>query len=85
MTERKRCCCNCGRCIRVKDDNGMVKYNQCELDEHYIGYIETFEGWCPRWKRDRKDDEQYLHIARGNGKSGLGYKSLIDQLENEVE
>lgn len=50
--ERKRVCCNCGHCIRVKDSEGMVKYNQCEIDGKYLGYIDTMEGWCRRWCKD---------------------------------
>ena len=55
MTDRKRCCCNCGRCLRV--DKGTHKENHCEIDGHYIGYIETFEGWCRRWTKDHTFDE----------------------------
>ena len=50
MADRKRCCCNCGNCRRV--DKGTHKENYCAIDGHYIGYIETFEGWCRRWKKD---------------------------------
>lgn len=52
--ERTRVCCNCGNNIRVKDDKGMVISNECAIDGHYIGYMECFEGWCRRWRKDRK-------------------------------
>lgn len=55
--ERKRVCCNCGRCIRVKDENGMVKYNKCEIDGRYLGYLTTMEGWCRRWCIDHSWDK----------------------------
>lgn len=49
--ERKRCCCNCGNNNRI----GGECY--CEINGHYIGYVECFEGWCRRWKKDRKWDD----------------------------
>ena len=33
---------------------GTYIENYCAIDGHLIGYIETFEGWCRRWKKDRK-------------------------------
>ena len=57
MAERKRCCCNCGNNIRTEDIKfpGVIQ-NHCAIDNHRIGYIECFEGWCRRWKKDRKWD-----------------------------
>lgn len=54
MGDRKRCCCNCGNCRRVT--KGNHKENYCDIDGHYIGYIDTFEGWCKRWKKDHTFD-----------------------------
>lgn len=56
MADRKRCCCNCANNIRVKGENGLVAYNECAVDGHRIGYIECFEGWCRRWKKDHYFD-----------------------------
>ena len=50
MTERERCCCNCGNNIRY----GSVCH--CSVDGHYIGYIECFEQWCKRWRKEHKWD-----------------------------
>ena len=25
----------------------------CEIDDHYIGYVEFFEHWCRRWAKER--------------------------------
>ena len=47
-----RVCCSCGHNIR--DGKGGC---YCEVDGHYIGYIENFGQWCRKWKRDRKWDE----------------------------
>lgn len=54
--ERKRVCCNCGNNNRIKDDKGFVTHCECDIDGRYIGYIECFEHWCRRWKKDRKWD-----------------------------
>ena len=52
MADRKRCCCNCERNIRHEvAPHGIECY--CEIDGYRIGYIECFEGWCRRWKKDR--------------------------------
>ena len=50
MSDRKRCCCNCRHNIR-SGETGAVEC-RCEIDGHYIGYIECFEGWCRRWATD---------------------------------
>ena len=52
---RKRCCCNCGNNIRVKDDKGMVDHNECAIDGHYIGYLECFVDWCRRLRKEASD------------------------------
>lgn len=54
--ERKRVCCNCGNNQRIKDKHGHVRC-ECAIDGHYIGYVECFEHWCRRWKKERKWDD----------------------------
>ena len=54
MEQRKRCCCNCGNCQRI--DKGTHKETRCAIDGHYIGYVECFEHWCRRWKKDHTFD-----------------------------
>ena len=54
MSERKRVCCNCGNNKRIAGENGMIIRNECAIDGHYIGYVECFEHWCRRWKKERK-------------------------------
>lgn len=54
MADRKRCCCNCGNCERV--DQGNHIENRCVIDGHWIGYVQTFEGWCRRWRKDHAFD-----------------------------
>lgn len=53
MTNRKRCCCNCRRNKRVKDRTGYIRC-YCELDNHYIGYLEAFGNWCPKWEKEKR-------------------------------
>lgn len=42
-----RCCCTCDRCIR-ENKNGFT-HCICEVDGHYIGYVEIFEQSCRRY------------------------------------
>lgn len=52
--ERKRVCCNCGNCIRYPTKDGIRC--KCAIDDRHIGYLQCFEHWCRRWKRERKWD-----------------------------
>ena len=51
--DRKRVCCNCGNNKRIADESGGIS-NKCAIDGHYIGYVEYFEGWCNRWRKEAK-------------------------------
>lgn len=48
--KKKRVCCNCRHNVRTKDTTGMIKCN-CDIDGHYIGYVECFEHWCNHWSK----------------------------------
>ena len=52
MSDESKVCCSCRRCIR---DGGRT---YCEVDGHYIGYVECLEGWCRHWARDKKWDAE---------------------------
>lgn len=54
----KRRCVSCGHNIRKQEPDEQHVVCRCELDGHYIGYVECFERWCPHWKRDRKWEEK---------------------------
>ena len=56
IESRKRICCNCGNNKRSKGERGNIVCN-CEIDGHYISYVECMTGWCPKWKRETKWDE----------------------------
>ena len=45
-----RICCNCRHNIRTGKP-GKVTCN-CEIDDHYINYVECMTGWCRRWASD---------------------------------
>ena len=55
MSDR-RCCCNCRHNIRKEEKTYIHCY--CDIDGHYIGYVECFEGWCRRWAKDHTFDEE---------------------------
>ncbi|MCC8163429.1 MAG: hypothetical protein LIO86_09790 [Lachnospiraceae bacterium] len=55
--DNEKVCCNCRHDIRIKDNDGMVVRNECDIDDHYIGYVECMEGWCRHWVREREGEE----------------------------
>lgn len=60
-----RRCANCGH--RAKDDGSFSFY--CDIDKHYISYVDYDMYWCRRWKRDGKwDGEKQLESALEEGK-----------------
>ena len=52
MKDRNRVCCNCRHNIRTGD----IKCH-CEIDGHYIGYLDSFYYWCRRWAKDKWQEE----------------------------
>ena len=57
MSEQNgKVCCNCQHCIRFLTSEG--EHSQvgcvCEIDEHYIGYVECMEHWCKQWSNERE-------------------------------
>ena len=51
----KRWCSNCRHNISTWD-TGICEF-YCDIDGHYIGYVECFEHWCRRWAKDHTFDE----------------------------
>lgn len=47
-----RCCCTCDRNKRIEDETGRIKC-VCEIDGHYIGYVQNFEYSCRRYALDK--------------------------------
>ena len=54
-TKEYECCCSCKHNKRKSDEKGI--YCECEIDGHYIGYIECFDSVCERWKNNNMDYE----------------------------
>ena len=57
FTKKERHCVNCRHNIRKKDENGNI-YCECEIDGGYISYIQSFEGWCKHWAKDKESEEK---------------------------
>lgn len=45
-------CCNCRHNIRQSKENHIECH--CDIDNHYIGYVECMTGWCRHWAKERK-------------------------------
>lgn len=57
--ENGKVCCNCRHCERRWDNDkheGMCQ-TYCDIDGHYIGYVECHEGWCRRWSKEKEDSK----------------------------
>lgn len=54
--ENGKVCCSCGHNIRADRDGRIECY--CDVDYHYICYIECMTGWCRHWKRDKEDKQK---------------------------
>jgi len=52
--ENNKVCCNCRHNIRNYDDEGGACH--CDIDGHYIGYVECMTGWCRRWAKEKEGD-----------------------------
>lgn len=59
-----RCCCNCRHDIRTGEAGNIE--NHCEIDGHYIGYCECFEGWCKHWAKEHKWESEVTENETNN-------------------
>ena len=48
---KDRICCNCKHNIRELARKLPIR-NYCEIDRHYIGYIDCFDCWCKHWAKE---------------------------------
>ena len=54
--ENGKVCCNCRHCVRRTErvsTRTTVTLCFCDIDEHYIGYVECMEYWCKHWAKDK--------------------------------
>ena len=48
-------CCNCRHNIRCPQDGNRARIEcHCDIDNHYIGYIECMEYWCRHWAKEKE-------------------------------
>lgn len=59
LVEKQRVCLSCGH-YHV----GEVGNHLCDIDCHGIGYIQSAEQWCRRWKKDRRWDEDCERVEK---------------------
>lgn len=60
---KDRVCCNCRHNKRIPKRTYIQC--KCDIDGHYIGYVQCFDNWCRHWANERRADEY-----------GTGNKSL---------
>lgn len=53
--ENGKVCCNCRHNIRIGEITSIECH--CDLDNHYIGYIDCMTHWCRHWSRDKAESE----------------------------
>ena len=53
--ENGKVCCNCRHNIRTGELGN--KKCHCDIDGHYIGYVDCMEFWCRRWAKERRWNE----------------------------
>lgn len=54
--ENSKVCCNCQHCIREWDKETLFCSLYCEVNGHYISYVECHEGWCRHWAKEREEE-----------------------------
>lgn len=52
--ENNKVCCNCRHNIRTGEIGNIQCH--CDIDNHYIGYVQCMEYWCRHWSKE-KDNE----------------------------
>lgn len=52
---KDRVCCNCRHNKRMP--KGTNIQCRCDIDGHYIGYVECFDCWCRHWAKDPWQEE----------------------------
>ena len=52
-TKENECCCSCIHNIRKGEISNLECW--CDIDEHYIGYVECFIRVCEEWKGENND------------------------------
>ena len=57
--ENGKVCCNCRHNIRCPKDGNRARIEcHCDIDNHYIGYVECMEHWCKHWAKEKTRKEK---------------------------
>lgn len=56
--ENGKVCCNCRHNIRKLKYRITAIECYCDIDNHYIGYVECMEGWCKHWAKERQTESE---------------------------
>ena len=54
--ENNKVCCNCRHLYRKEGKFGTIE-TYCDINDHYVGYVEFFEHWCRRWAKEKDGEE----------------------------
>ena len=58
----ERVCCNCRRNQRIPLKDHVEC--RCQIDNHYISYVECMSGWCRHWAKDEWQEKEAKHDDR---------------------
>lgn len=53
--ENEKVCCNCRHNKRIQKQDYIEC--RCDIDNHYIGYVECMTDWCRHWSKERAESE----------------------------
>ena len=56
-TNEDKVCCNCRHNIRMRNNDGAFLRTVCEMDGHYIDYIECMTMRCRHWAKEKEVTE----------------------------
>ena len=51
----EKCCCSCTHNIRKQDEKMAGIYCECEIDKHYIDFVECFSCVCEEYKAESEE------------------------------
>lgn len=53
--ENGKVCGTCRHCYRKREKPNMGE-TYCDIDDHYIRYMDYFEFWCRHWSKERREE-----------------------------
>lgn len=58
--ENGKVCCNCRHNIRRDEGGDCINY--CDVDRHYIGYLECMTGCCGLWGTEADAETRLMSL-----------------------